>query len=162
MKIAIGADHAGYELKEEIKSFLKEKGIEYYDFGVYEANSTDDYPDTGIKVAEAVAKGNFERGILICGTGLGMCLAANKVPGIRATPCYGVLAARLSREHNDSNILTLGARLIGKDLAIHTVGEWLKAKFQGGRHKRRLDKIKKIEEKYFRGGVNISWVNDGH
>jgi len=148
MKMAIGADHAGYELKEEIKNLLKEKGVECQDFGTYEVNSTDDYPDIGIKVAEAVSKGEFERGILICGTGLGMCLVANKVPGIRATPCYGTFAACLSRQHNDSNILTLGARLIGIDLAREIVKEWLKAEFQEGRHKRRLDKIKKIEEKY--------------
>jgi len=148
VKIAIGADHAGYELKEEIKNFLKEEGVECQDFGTYEANSTDDYPEIGIKVAGAVSGGKFERGILICGTGLGMCLVANKVPGIRATPCYGVLTARLSREHNDSNILTLGARLTGTDLAREIVEEWLKAKFQKGRHRRRLDEIKKIEEKY--------------
>ncbi|MEA3485343.1 MAG: ribose 5-phosphate isomerase B [Candidatus Aerophobetes bacterium] len=148
MKIAIGADHAGYELKEEIKNFLKEKGVECQDFGAYEANSTDDYPEIGIKVAEVVSRGKFERGILICGTGLGMCLAANKVPGVRATPCYGTFAARLSRQHNDSNILTLGARLTGIDLVREIVEEWLRTGFQGGRHKRRLGKIKKIEEKY--------------
>jgi ribose 5-phosphate isomerase B len=148
MKIAIGADHAGYELKEEIKNFLKEKGVECQDFGAYEANSTDDYPDIGIKVAEAVSRDEFERGILICGTGLGMCLVANKVPRIRATPCYRTFAARISRQHNDSNILTLGARLTDTDLAREIVEEWLTTGFQGGRHKRRFDKIKKIEEKY--------------
>ena len=161
MKIAIGADHAGYKLKEEIKSFLRGKGVEYQDFGVDSDQLDDDYPDAGKRVAEKISEGRFERGILICGTGLGMCLVANKVPGIRATPCYGVFAARLSREHNDSNILILGARLTGVDLAKEIVEEWLKGKFQGGRHKRRLDKIKKIEEKYYRGGADNTWVNGG-
>jgi len=149
MKIALGADHAGYELKEEIKDFLTQKRINYYDFGTYSTTSTD-YPDWGVKVAEAVAEGKFERGILICGTGLGMCLIANKIPGIRATPCYGIFSARLSREHNDSNVLILGGRVTGKDLAKQIVEEWLKAKFKEGRHKRRLDKITKIEIKYLR------------
>jgi len=149
MTIALGSDHAGYELKEEIKDFLDQKGITHYDFGAYDTSSTD-YPDWGIKVAEVVAKGEFERGILICGTGLGMCLVANKVPRIRATPCYGIFAARLSREHNDSNILTLGGRITGKTLAKKIVEEWLEAKFQGEKHKRRLDKITKIETKYLR------------
>ncbi len=150
MRLALGADHGGYELKEELKHFLKQKEIDYYDFGTYDTKSTD-YPDWGIKVAEAVAKDEFERGILICGTGLGMCLMANKVPGIRATPCYGVLGARLSREHNNSNILALGGRITGKDMAKQIVEEWLKAKFKGGRHKRRVDKITKIETKYLKG-----------
>jgi len=149
MKIALGADHAGYELKEEIKDFLKQKRIDYYDFGTYDTSSTD-YSDWGIKVAETVAEGKFERGILICGTGLGMCLTANKVPGIRATPCYGIFSARLSREHNDSNILILGGRITGKDLAKQIVEEWLEVEFKRGRHKRRLDKITKIEIKYSR------------
>jgi len=149
MRLALGADHAGYELKEELKGFLKQKEIDYYDFGTYDTKSTD-YSDWGIKVAETVAKGEFERGILICGTGLGMCLMANKVPGIRATPCYGIFAARLSREHNNSNILVLGGRITGKDLAKQIVEEWLEVKFKGGRHKRRVDKITKIENKYLR------------
>ncbi len=149
MKIALGADHGGYELKEEIKNFLEQKKVEFYDFGTYDTSLTD-YADWGIKVAEKVAQGEFERGILICGTGLGMCLTANKVPGIRATPCYGVFSARLSREHNDSNILVLGGRITGKDLARQIVEEWLTAEFDGERHKRRLDKITKIEIKYSR------------
>ena len=149
MKIAIGADHGGYELKEEIKGFLEERKVHYYDFGTYDTNSTD-YPDWGIKVAEGVAKGEFERGILICGTGLGMCLVANKVPGIRATPCYETFGARLSREHNNSNVLTLGGRITGKDLAKQIVEEWLKAEFKKGRHKRRLEKLSSIETRYLR------------
>lgn len=147
MRLALGADHAGYELKEELKDFFAQKEIDYYDFGTYDTKSTD-YSDWGIKVAEAVAKGKFERGILICGTGLGMSLTANKVPGIRATPCYGIFSARLSREHNNSNILVLGGRITGKGLARQIVEEWLEAKFKEGRHKRRVDKITKIESKY--------------
>jgi len=149
LKVAIGADHAGYRLKEEVKKFLSRKRIEYQDFGCYNTESTD-YPDWGVKVAEAVAKNEFDRGILICGTGIGMCMVANKIPGIRAAPCYGVFTARLSREHNDSNILTLGARIIGEDLVEEIVDEWLKTEFKRDRHKRRVDKIKKIEEKYFK------------
>ena len=149
MKIALGSDHAGYELKEEIRDFLDQKRITYYDFGTYDTSPTD-YPDWGIKVAETVAKGEFERGILICGTGLGMCLVANKVPGIRATPCYGIFGARLSREHNDSNILVLGGWITGKTLAKKIIEEWLEIKFKGEKHKRRLDKIIKIETKYSR------------
>lgn len=150
MRLALGADHAGYELKEELKDFFAQREIDYYDFGTYDTKSTD-YSDWGIKVAQAVAKGKFERGILICGTGLGMSLTANKVPGIRATPCYGIFSARLSREHNNSNILVLGGRITGKGLARQIVEEWLEAKFKEGRHKRRVDKITKIESKYLRG-----------
>lgn len=149
MRLALGADHAGYELKEELKDFFAQREIDYYDFGTYDTKSTD-YSDWGIKVAQAVAKGKFERGILICGTGLGMSLTANKVPGIRATPCYGIFSARLSREHNNSNILALGGRITGKGLARQIVEEWLEAKFKEGRHKRRVDKITKIESKYLR------------
>jgi ribose 5-phosphate isomerase B len=149
MRLALGADHAGYELKEELKDFFAQKEIDYYDFGTYDTKSTD-YSDWGIKVAEAVAKGKFERGVLICATGLGMSLVANKVPGIRATPCYGVFSARLSREHNNSNILALGGRITGKGLARQIVEEWLEARFKEGRHKRRVDKITKIESKYLR------------
>ena len=149
MRIALGADHAGYRLKEEIKSFLKEKKIDHHDFGTYNADSTD-FTDWGIKVAEVVAKNEFKRGILVCGTGLGMCLVANKVPGIRATPCYGILTARLSREHNNSNILVLGARITAKDLALQIVEEWLTAEFMGGRHQGRLKKLAEIEKKYSR------------
>lgn len=149
MRIALGADHAGYRLKEEIKGFLREKKIDCHDFGTYNTSSTD-FPDWGIKVAEAVAKNEFERGILVCGTGLGMCLVANKVPGIRATPCYGIFMARLSREHNNSNILALGARITAKDLALQIVEEWLAAEFMGGRHQERLKKLAEIEKKYSR------------
>ncbi|TET48752.1 ribose 5-phosphate isomerase B [Candidatus Aerophobetes bacterium] len=151
MKAAIGADHAGYELKEEIKNLLKKKGIECYDFGTHSSqNVKDNYPDYAIKVAEAVAGGGYERGILICGAGVGMGMAANKVPGVRAAPCCDTLTARLSRQHNDSNVLTLGARITDKELAKKIVEEWLKTEFEGGRHKRRVEKITQIEKKYGR------------
>lgn len=151
MKVAVGADHAGYQLKEEIKNLLKKKGIECYDFGTHSSqNVKDDYPDYAIKVAEAVAGGSCQRGILICGAGVGMGMAANKVPGVRAAPCYDTFTARLSRQHNDSNVLTLGARITDKELAKKIVEEWLKTEFEGGRHKRRMEKITQIEKKYWR------------
>ena len=151
MKVAVGADHAGYQLKEEIKNLLKKKGIECYDFGTHSSqNVKDDYPDYAIKVAEAVAVGSCQRGILICGAGVGMGMAANKVPGVRAAPCYDTLTAHLSRQHNDSNVLALGARITDKELAKKIVEEWLKTEFEGGRHKRRVEKITQIEKKYWR------------
>jgi len=151
MKVAVGADHAGYQLKEEIKNLLKKKGIECCDFGTHSSqNVKDDYPDYAIKVAEAVAGGSCQRGILICGAGVGMGMAANKVPGVRAAPCYDTLTARLARQHNDSNVLALGARITDKELAKKIVEEWLKTEFEGGRHKRRVEKITQIEKKYWR------------
>ena len=151
MKVAVGADHAGYQLKEEIKNLLKKKGIECYDFGTHSSqNVKDDYPDYAIKVGEAVAGGSCQRGILICGAGVGMGMAANKVPGVRAAPCYDTLTAHLSRQHNDSNVLALGARITDKELAKKIVEEWLKTEFEGGRHKRRVEKITQIEKKYWR------------
>lgn len=153
MKVAIGADHAGYELKEEIKKLLKRKEIDFHDFGAHPPlDPEDDYPDFGVKVAEAVAEGTYERGILICGAGVGMAMTANKVPGIRAAPCYETATARLSRQHNDSNVLTLGARITDRGLAKRIVEEWLRTEFEGGRHKRRVDKISQIEKKYGRLG----------
>ncbi len=145
MKIAIGADHAGYMLKEELKRWLEEWNISYHDFGTYSPEKVD-YPDYGIIVARAVAKGGFEKGILICGTGIGMSIVANKVKGIRAALCRDPYEARLSREHNDANILTLGGRILGFDLAKEIVRVWLNTEFTGGRHKVRIDKISMIEE----------------
>lgn len=151
MKVAIGADHAGYELKEEIKNLLKKEEIDCYDSGTHSPQDLkDDYPDHAIKVAEAVAQDRCERGILICGTGIGMAMAANKVPGIRAAPCYETVTAHLARQHNDSNVLALGARITDKELAKKIVEEWLKTEFEGGKHKRRVEKITQIEKKYWR------------
>ncbi|HHY79002.1 MAG TPA: ribose 5-phosphate isomerase B [Thermoanaerobacter sp.] len=147
MVIALGADHGGYELKEAIKKYLDEKGIAYKDFGTVSTDSVD-YTDYALKVAEAVASGEYSEGILVCGTGIGMCIAANKVPGIRAAHVEDVFSAKAAKEHNNANILCLGGRITGPGLAVMMVEEWLNATFQGGRHQRRIDKIAEIEKKY--------------
>jgi ribose 5-phosphate isomerase B len=147
--IAIGSDHGGYELKEAIKKHLDEKGIEYKDFGTFSEESVD-YPDYALKVAEAVASGQFEKGILLCGTGVGISIAANKVPGIRAAHVSDAFSARYCKEHNNANVLCMGGRVVGPGLAAILVDEWLNAEFQGGRHQKRLDKITEIEKKYSR------------
>ncbi|KYO65404.1 ribose 5-phosphate isomerase B [Thermovenabulum gondwanense] len=145
MKIAVASDHGGYELKEKVVEFLKEKGYDFQDFGTFSKESVD-YPDMALIVAEKVAKGEFERGILICGTGIGISIAANKVKGIRAALCNDVYSARMSRLHNDANILAMGGRVIGPGLALLIVEEWLKTPFEGGRHKVRVDKITNYEQ----------------
>jgi len=147
MKIAVGSDHGGFRLKQQIISFLKENNYEFKDFGTYDAESVD-YPDYALQVAEAVASGEFDRGILVCGTGIGIGIAANKVPGIRAALCNDTFSARASREHNDANILTIGERVVGPGLALDIVRVWLESEFTGGRHAKRLEKIRAIEEKY--------------
>ncbi|MGN9135673.1 ribose 5-phosphate isomerase B [Clostridium sp. HCP1S3_B4] len=147
MKIALGADHGGFELKEEIKKHLEEKGFEIKDFGTYSTDSCD-YPDYALPVAEAVAKKEFDFGILICGTGIGIGIAANKVPGIRAALCSDTFSAHATRQHNDANILTMGARVVGPGLALDIVDTFLSAKFEGDRHIKRIAKIAAIEEKY--------------
>ena len=145
MKIAIASDHAGRELKEEIVSLLKEKGIEVIDYGVDNPESVD-YPDYGIKVAGAVSKGLAGMGILSCGTGIGMSIVANKFPNVRAALCNDLFTARMSRLHNDANVLVLGGRMLEKDIALLMVEAWLKTGFEGGRHQRRLDKIRELEK----------------
>ena len=147
MKIALGSDHGGYNLKNEIISYLKENGYETKDFGTYSTESCD-YPDYALKVAEAVANKEFEFGILVCGTGIGISISANKVPGIRAALCSDTFSAHATREHNNANILALGERVVGPSLAIDIVKTFLNSKFEGDRHQRRIDKISKIEEKY--------------
>lgn len=144
MKIGIGSDHGGFELKESIKIHLDEVGIQYVDYGT---NSTDsvDYPDFGKTVADAVAAKEVDRGIVICGTGIGISIAANKVKGIRCALCSETYSARMSIEHNNANMLALGARVLGVDLAHEIVDAWLKAEFQGGRHEKRVNKISDIE-----------------
>ncbi|MGO0123401.1 ribose 5-phosphate isomerase B [Desulfothermobacter acidiphilus] len=148
MKIAIGSDHGGWQLKQVVRRFLEEEGLEYRDFGTHSPESCD-YPDIAFAVAEAVARGDFDRGILICGTGIGMTIAANKVPGVRAALCHDTYSARMSREHNDANVLGLGERVIGPGLALEIVRTWLAASFAGERHRRRVDKILARE----RGGL---------
>ncbi|AEG16919.1 sugar-phosphate isomerase, RpiB/LacA/LacB family [Desulfofundulus kuznetsovii DSM 6115] len=151
VRIALAADHGGFRLKEEVISFLQENGIAYHDFGTYSEEAVD-YPDFALLVAEAVRSGEYQLGILCCGTGIGVAIAANKVPGIRAALCHDTFSARASREHNDANILTMGQRVIGPGLAREIVRVWLASEFAGGRHARRVAKITEIEKKY--GGGN--------
>ncbi|KZL89887.1 ribose-5-phosphate isomerase B [Clostridium magnum DSM 2767] len=145
--ISLGCDHGGYELKEAIKKSLEEKEIEYKDHGTYSKESVD-YPQFALAVAESVAKGKSESGIICCGTGIGVSIVANKVPGVRAAVVGDVFSARATKEHNNANVVCLGARVIGEGLALLIVEEWLNAEFQGGRHQDRIDLIKKIEEQY--------------
>ncbi|MGI6685647.1 MAG: ribose 5-phosphate isomerase B [Bacillota bacterium] len=147
MKLALGSDHGGFRLKEIVKDYLEKENIPYEDFGAFSEDSVD-YPDFAEKVAEKVAAGQFDRGILICGTGIGISIAANKVPGIRAALCHDVFSARASREHNDANILAMGERVIGRGPALEVVKAWLQSDFSGGRHSRRIEKISAIEKKY--------------
>lgn len=146
MKIAIGADHGGFNLKKEIVALLEELGHEYKDFGTHSADSID-YPDVAIPVAEAVAAGEFDRGVLICGTGIGIGIAANKVKGIRAALVHDSFSAKATRQHNDSNIMTMGERVIGPGLALDLVTTWLDTDFEGGRHSNRVDKMSAYESK---------------
>ena len=145
MKIAIGSDHVGLELKPIIIEYLETLGHEVEDFGPFTAERTD-YPVYGKKVAEEVVSGNFDLGILICGTGVGISIAANKVKGIRAVVCSEPYSAQLSRQHNDTNVLAFGARVIGLELAKMIVDAWLSAEFEGGRHQGRVDAIGAIEQ----------------
>jgi len=148
MKIAIGSDHAGFEVKESVKKFLKEKGYEFDDLGAENYVSTDDYPVYGERVAKAVAAGDYDRGIVVCGTGIGISISANKVPGIRAAACYNTEMAKISREHNDANVLALGGRTPTDQPASEIVEIWLETPFsEGERHKRRIEQIKEIEGK---------------
>lgn len=149
MRVAIGSDHAGYALKEEIKRYLEaswdgDEPLEVEDVGCFSENSVD-YPDYALPVAQKVARGDVERGILICGTGIGMSIAANKVKGVRAALVHDLFSAEATRKHNDSNVLTMGGRIIGPDLAKAIVKTWLSTPFEGGRHARRLDKIAEAE-----------------
>ena len=145
MVIALGSDHGGFELKQAMMAHLRETGVEFKDFGVFNSDSTD-YPDIAVQVAEAVARGEYEKGVLLCGTGVGVSIAANKVTGIRAANCSDVFCAQMSREHNDANILTMGERVIGPELAAQILDVWLSSEFTGGRHSRRVDKISSYEQ----------------
>jgi ribose 5-phosphate isomerase B len=149
--VALGADHGGYKLKEALKGALRELGHEVIDCGT---SSTDpvDYPDFALAVAELVSQGRALRGILVDGAGIGSCMAANKVPGVRAAMCYDQSTALNSREHNDANVLTLGAGLIGEALAKQIVKTWLETPFGGGRHARRVEKIMETERRFLRKG----------
>jgi len=141
--IIIGSDHAAYDLKEKVKAFLFERSIEVEDVGCFSEDSVD-YPDFGIKVASEVSSGKFERGILMCGTGIGMSMVANKFPHVRAALCGDLFSAIMSRRHNNSNVLVMGARVIGESLAMEIVKVWLETPFDGGRHQVRLEKFNGI------------------
>ncbi|MDF2635596.1 MAG: ribose 5-phosphate isomerase [Pelosinus sp.] len=144
MLVAIGSDHGGFQLKEEIKKLLVEENIAFEDFGTHSVQSVD-YPDIAERVGEAVVKGEYTRGILICGTGIGISIAANKIKGIRAALCHDVFSAQMTREHNDSNVLAMGERVIGPGLARMIVSTWLATEFIGGRHAGRVAKISQLE-----------------
>ncbi len=146
MKIAIGADHAGVELKEALSSLASRMGHEVIDFGTNTSESVD-YPDFGDKVSGAVSRGEVDRGILVCGTGIGMSIVANKFRNVRAALCSEPFSARMSRMHNNANVLVIGGRVTGPELAKEIAAVWMETPFEGGRHERRLRKISFIEEK---------------
>jgi len=149
MQIGLACDHGGFELKEELNAFLKSLGVEPIDMGTFNEDSVD-YPDFGVLVAEKVSRGELEKGILICGTGIGMSIVANKFPRIRAALANDLYSSRCSREHNDANILIIGGRIVGKELAKEIVKVWLETPFAGGRHRRRLEKIEALEREKFK------------
>jgi ribose 5-phosphate isomerase B len=146
VKLAIGSDHGGFELKQEVVKFIKTiKSIELADYGAAGRDSVD-YPDFGRKVSEAVSRGTVDRGVLICGTGIGMSIVANRHPNVRAALCHDHFTAQMSRLHNDANVLVMGERVVGKGVALEIVKTWLETEFEGGRHQKRLDKIRDIEQ----------------
>lgn len=145
MKIALGCDHAAYQLKNTVKEHIEAAGHEVHDFGTFDEASVD-YPDYAFFVGKAVVNGEVDRGILLCGTGIGIGIAANKIPGVRAALCHDLFSAEASRQHNNANILTMGARVIEPELALKIVDTWLATEFEGGRHQRRIDKITNIED----------------
>jgi len=148
-QIGLACDHGGFELKEELKAFLKSVGIEPVDMGTFNEDSVD-YPDFGVLVAEKISKGQLEKGILICGTGIGMSIVANKFRGVRAALVNDLYSSRFSREHTDANVLVMGGRIVGKELAKEIVRTWLETPFAGGRHQKRLEKIQTLEMEKFK------------
>ncbi len=145
MMIAIGCDHGGFELKNRIEKHLEERGIEYKDFGTFDEKSCD-YPDIAKAVCESIVSGDTDRGILVCGTGIGMSMAANKIKGIRAAHLTDVYSAKMTKVHNNANVICLGGRVTGEELAYMIVDSWLDAEFAGGRHQARIDKISALEK----------------
>ncbi len=145
MRISIGSDHAGFELKKTIADWLKKSGYEMEDKGTFSADSVD-YPDFAALVAKDVAQGSSDKGIIVCSSGVGVTMAANKIRGVRAANCYNVEIAKLSRAHNNANVLTLGARFLDNELALEITDAWLNTEFEGGRHQRRVNKMNNIEE----------------
>lgn len=148
MKIGLGCDHGGYNLKSEIKKYLETNGIEYIDYGTNNDLDSVDYPIYGEAVANAVINKEVDYGIVCCGTGIGISLAANKVPGIRCAVVSDVFSAKMSKAHNNANMLSLGERVLGRGLALEIVDAWIHTEFEGDRHSRRVDMINKIEEKH--------------
>ena len=146
MKIAIGSDHRGFEVKRRIVAVLAAAGPRGRSTSARTGRESVDYPDFAFQVAKAVSEGRVERGILICGTGIGMCIAANKVKGVRAAPCHDSITAEMSRRHNDANVLCLSADLLGEELIDRMVRIWLETEFEGGRHARRVEKITRFEQ----------------
>jgi len=146
MRIAIGADHAGVDLKESVVDWLVDHEYDVHDVGTFDHTSVD-YPDFALKVAQAVAQAEAEYGLLFCGTGLGMAITANKVPGVRAVTCHEPVSARLARQHNDANVLTMGGRLIAAPLALEVIAQFLSTDFEGGRHSGRVEKIVEAEQR---------------
>jgi ribose 5-phosphate isomerase B len=151
MKIALGSDHRGFNVKQRVASLLQQLGHEVGDRGVASGDTGVDYPDYAFEVARAVGGGTAERGLLICGTGIGMCIAANKVDGVRAACCHDLITAEMSRRHNDANVLCLSADMLGEELIDRMVRTWLTTEFDAGRHQRRIDKIAKFEADQHRG-----------
>lgn len=147
MKVAIACDHGGLNLKNTIKKYLADNGYEVMDFGT-DSTASCDYPDYALPAAEAVASGECERGIVVCSTGIGVSIVANKVPGVRCAHCHDSYCAEFTRLHNDSNVLALGEKVVGAGYALKIVETFLKTEFEGGRHQRRVDKITEIEKKY--------------
>ncbi len=145
MKIILGSDHAGFELKADLCAYLSERDIPVCDLGVA-GEIPADYPEIARAVAEKISRREFARGILVCGSGIGMSIVANRFPGVRAALCHDLYTARMSREHNDANLLVLGGRLIGKDLAREMTRIWLESTFQGGHHQRRLDLLESLDQ----------------
>lgn len=143
MKLAIGADHAGYYLKEQVKEFLKSKNIDFKDYGTFKIESCD-YPEYAYKVGQSIVNGEADLGILICGTGIGMSITANKIKGIRAALVHDEQTAKLSRQHNDANVLCMGGRILSEEEALKIVDVWLNTSFEGGRHEKRLKLINQL------------------
>ena len=149
MRIALGSDHGGINLKRSIMDYLVSEGYEIKDFGTDSSDSCD-YPDFALPVAESVVAKEFDFGILICGTGIGISIAANKVTGVRAALCHNTFSAHATREHNNANILAMGERVVGTGLALDIVKTFINTEFEGGRHQKRIDKISQIEKKYMK------------
>lgn len=147
MKIALACDHGGINLKNKIKMYLKERGYEYEDFGTDSTESCD-YPDFALPASEAVACGRCDRGILICSTGIGVSMVANKVPGVRCAHCHDTYCAEFTRRHNNANVLAMGEKIVGEGYALKIIETFLSTEFEGGRHQRRVDKISAVEKKY--------------